>query len=133
MGRILLVDDDTATNFYNKYILRKNNIDCEIITLDNGLSALEYIKNNSIPNFIFLDINMPIMDGIQFLEEAKKWSKVEFEKVKVFVMMSVRLPEEKLKQIHIIKKVEILERKVLTEKDINTIFLKVKSSYLNSK
>lgn len=122
MGRILLIDDDTATNFYNRYILKKNNIDYEIITLDNGLSALEYIKNNSFPKYIFLDINMPLMDGIQFLEEAKKWAKGELEKVKIFVMMSVSLPEEKLKQLQTIQKVEILNRKVLTDMDINTIF-----------
>ncbi|WP_396601501.1 response regulator [Algibacter sp. R77976] len=122
MGIILLVDDDTATNFYNKYILKKNNIDCEIIALDNGLSALEYVKNNGLPKYIFLDINMPIMDGIQFLEEAKKWAKSELEKVKVFVMMSVTLPEEKIKKLHTILKVEILNRKVLTDMDINSIF-----------
>ena len=57
-----------------------------------------------------------------FLEEAKKWAKGELEKVKVFVMMSVSLPEEKLKQLQTIQKVEILNRKVLTDMDINTIF-----------
>ena len=122
MSKILLVDDDTATNFYNQYILKKNNVGYEIITRDNGLSALEYIKNNSFPKYIFLDINMPVMDGIQFLEEAKKWAKAELEKVKVFVMMSVTLPEEKLKQLQNIQEVEILKRKVLTDLDIDTIF-----------
>ena len=122
MCSILLVDDDTATNYYNQYILKKHNVDYEIITLNDGLSALEFIKKNSIPNYIFLDINMPIMDGIQFLEEAKKNYNSKLEKIKVFVMMSVSLPEEKFKKLQTIKEVEILKRKVLTDMDINTIF-----------
>ena len=122
MGRILLVDDDTATNFYNKFLLKKNKIDCEIITLDNGLKALEYLKNEAIPDFIFLDINMPVMDGIQFLEEAQKWSRAKFDKIKIYVMMSVNLSEDKLQKLHKIRKVEIIKRKVLTNEDIDKFF-----------
>lgn len=122
MGKILLVDDDTATNFYNKFLLKKNKIDCEIITQINGLQALEYIKNEGIPDFIFLDINMPVMDGIQFLEEAQKWAHGKLDKTKVFVMMSVSLSEDKLQKLHKIRKVEILKRKVLTNEDIDKLF-----------
>ena len=112
MGKILLVDDDNATNFYNKYILNKNNVNFEIIVLENGLKALNYLKDIEIPDFIFLDINMPVMGGIQFLEESYKHFDDRLDKVKIYVMMSVELSEENL---HVIQKsnIEIIKSKVL--------------------
>jgi len=124
MNKILLVDDDGATNFYNQYILKKNQICCEVIVLNNGLEALEYLKNEALPDFIFLDINMPIMNGIQFLEEAQKWFKVKLDHVKIFIMMSVVLPEDRLRKIHDIKNVEIIEGKIFTNENIAKIFFK---------
>ena len=87
MKKILLVDDDEATNFYNHYIFKKSAINCEIVMLENGLKALNYLKNIDVPDIIFLDINMPVMDGIQFLEEVQKCSNDKFDKVVVYAMI----------------------------------------------
>jgi len=122
MCKILLVDDDGATNFYNQYILNKNLINCEIIILNDGFKALEYIKNEALPDFIFLDINMPVMNGIQFLEEAKKWLKAKLDHMRIFVMMSVILPEDKLQSIQDAQNVEIIKSKTLTNENIHKIF-----------
>ena len=71
---ILLIDDDEATNFMNKRILRKLQIAEQIITKENGQEGLNYLikadSNNNFPRpeLIFLDINMPVMNGWEFLD-----------------------------------------------------------------
>src|ERR1041385_2757434 len=74
---ILLVDDDDATNYLNRLTLKK--LDCadEVHISESGSEALQYLQKNvngdyPHPDLIFLDINMPAMDGWEFLEEYKK-------------------------------------------------------------
>ena len=68
--KILLVDDDTAMTYLNKLMLKENTINCQMDECLNGSEALAYIKNTqSLPDIILMDINMPVMDGLQFLEE----------------------------------------------------------------
>ncbi len=77
INSICIIDDDPITVFGIKRML-KTSIDCdEINTYGNGQLAINGIKgmienNAPLPQVIFLDINMPIMDGWQFLEEFIK-------------------------------------------------------------
>ncbi|HDZ07270.1 hypothetical protein LCGC14_0117630 [marine sediment metagenome] len=82
--KILLVDDDAVTNFIVSRKLSKLGIE-NIDAVENGAEALEYLENNE-PNVIFLDINMPIMDGHEFMLEYKK--RELSEEVKVFILSS---------------------------------------------
>ncbi len=74
---IYIVDDDPITVFGIRKIL-ESIVDCEnISTFGNGKLALDAIiqiisNSQDIPDVVFLDINMPIMDGWQFLEEFTK-------------------------------------------------------------
>lgn len=69
-----IIDDDPITVFGIRKMLR-NSVDCDTVeSFANGKIALEFLlekikENQSLPEVIFLDINMPIMDGWQFLEE----------------------------------------------------------------
>ena len=70
---ILLVDDDHSTNFYHRLVLRDAGLAEQIDVCVNGQLALEYLNetlanNGILPEFIFLDINMPVMDGWEFLK-----------------------------------------------------------------
>jgi len=125
MNKILLIDDDAPTNFFNQYILKKHTINCEIVVKTNGLEALEYLETEALPDLILLDINMPIMNGFEFLDQAKRSFKDKWEQTKIFIMMSVELPEESFRKIDAADNVNIINSKILTKVDIENIFLNV--------
>ncbi len=65
----LLIDDDDIFNYLSKRILLKSNAANSIIDFTGAKSALEFIKStNSEIDIILLDINMPIMNGFDFLD-----------------------------------------------------------------
>lgn len=70
---VLLVDDDATTNFINEYLLKSLGIADNILVAHNGEEALTMLAEIKIPAgasplLILLDINMPVMNGIEFLE-----------------------------------------------------------------
>ena len=73
---VFVVDDDKIFHFIIKKLLVSNNINVEPEFFENGLQAIEGIKRKldrqeAPPDLILLDINMPVLDGWQFLEEFK--------------------------------------------------------------
>ncbi|MFH1194102.1 MAG: response regulator [bacterium] len=68
--RVLIVDDDENINLFMSRLLNKK-FQCKTETAKNGLEALTKIKLFK-PELIFLDVTMPIMDGLEFLENMRK-------------------------------------------------------------
>ncbi|TPG67111.1 two-component system response regulator [Hymenobacter nivis] len=71
---VLLVDDDPTTNFLNEHLLRTLGVTEECLVATNGAEALEVLARTcapvgaACPALILLDVNMPVMNGIDFLE-----------------------------------------------------------------
>jgi len=70
--RILLIDDDKVTNLIHSAIIRRLEVPTDVHCCMLAEDALSYLNSvEEWPHFIFLDLNMPIIDGWGFLEEIK--------------------------------------------------------------
>jgi CheY-like chemotaxis protein len=87
---ILLVDDDQATNHYHEIMLTDWGVAEKIYKVSNGREALDFLKSqaNEQPSLIMLDINMPVMNGFEFLEEYEKLHEDEKASYLVFMLTS---------------------------------------------
>jgi CheY-like chemotaxis protein len=75
-NRILLVDDDPISNFINSQVIKLTGLGTTKVTM-NGKEAMDYIntdceKENLYPDLIIVDINMPVMDGFEFVSQYFK-------------------------------------------------------------
>lgn len=95
----MLIDEDEIDNIINQKIIESNNFCENIMVYQTGGDALEYLRTNAnnpdaLPDLIFLDINMPIMDGFQFLEEFEKLAEPILEKCKIIMLSSSISPRD---------------------------------------
>ena len=103
----MLIDDDEPTNFLSNMILEEAGCTEHIQVEDSGERAINYLvksekltgtnKNYPCPELIFLDINMPAMNGWEFLVKYNEW-KMEHKGEIVIVMLTTSLdPDDEVK------------------------------------
>lgn len=69
LRNILIIDDDQTNNFVTEMILNPMGLFGKIECVLNGNEAIDYFKKNStLPDLVLLDINMPVMNGFEFLD-----------------------------------------------------------------
>lgn len=96
---VMLVDDNEIDNIINEKIIESNQFSDEILVYQTGQDALDFLKENEhnvnkLPDIIFLDINMPIMDGFQFLDEFEKCNSIIHGKCKIIMLSSSISPKD---------------------------------------
>ncbi len=97
--RVLLIDDNDIDNFINERMITTNHFSRIVIVKNSGELALNFIKDCGtdiavLPQVIFLDLNMPVMDGFAFLEEYDKLAEEVKNFCKVIVLSSSISPED---------------------------------------
>ena len=91
---ILLVDDDEINNFISIKLIRKALFNADITACLNGKFAIDQLVEmqrkgaDKLPDYILLDINMPIMNGWEFLDEYKRLGLDPLGKTKIFIISS---------------------------------------------
>lgn len=95
---ILLVDDDEITNFINLNLLEDMQIASRIEITTNGKEALQFLEDNfqevSCPELILLDINMPMLDGFEFLEQFHKLELKDKDRTKMVALTTSNNPKD---------------------------------------
>lgn len=90
---VMLVDDNDTDNFIHKRVIELTGFCKTIIVKNSGKSALDYLEANKfnpelLPSIIFLDINMPIVDGFVFLFEYENFPDELKNKCKIVILSS---------------------------------------------
>lgn len=96
---VMLVDDNEIDNIINEKIIEANDFAENILVFQTGQEALDYLTDNQknldkLPEIVFLDINMPIMDGFQFLDDFEKFPEDVLEKCKIIMLSSSISPKD---------------------------------------
>jgi CheY-like chemotaxis protein len=99
---IMLIDDNEIDNLINQKMIEAVAIADKIYTHTSARSGLEFLRNMEkleladkiLPDLIFLDIDMPLMDGFQFLDEYEKLGALVKKKCKVIMLTSSINPQD---------------------------------------
>lgn len=106
LSGVLLIDDDETTNFLNRRLLERLEVTDNIRTFVNGKQAFDYLYNVSNNNYdpgnkdyfqpelIFLDINMPVMDGFEMLDLYERLNADFRKKIVMAVLTSSTHPQD---------------------------------------
>ena len=96
---LALIDDDDTFVFLTKKVIEQTGLVEQIKVFANGRDAINFLKENSgkpdlLPEIILLDLNMPIMDGWQFLEDYIHLKPKMGKKITIYIISSSISPHD---------------------------------------
>ena len=96
---VALIDDDEIVKFITERVIESTNLVNKIKTFSDGEEAINFLKSNSknpdlLPEIILLDLNMPIMDGFEFLKKFIMLEPKLGKKITIYVVSSSISPTD---------------------------------------
>ena len=127
---ILLIDDDEATNFLSNIILEESELSNHIKTKQTAKAALSYLAESidasdgngalPYPDLILLDINMPAMDGWEFIERFRELNSKAAKKPAIVMLTTSINPDDKVRALNM-PEISSFENKPLTAEMVTSI------------
>jgi len=92
---IMLIDDNEATNYFHNLVITESGIDVKVLCFTYVEQALEKLNQESAkPGIIFLDINMPGMNGWDFMKEFEKLPAAQKKETSVVILTTSENPND---------------------------------------
>ncbi|CAM4388898.1 response regulator [Zobellia nedashkovskayae] len=121
INSIVLVDDNTTTNYIHETYLKRVNCAANILSFTKGKSALEHLSNlKMFPELIFVDINMPTMDVWEFMDVYEEIDMSLKINTRVIILTTSIAPSDKEKMEQY-KQIDAMMYKPLNESAIRQI------------
>lgn len=126
---VMIIDDCEIDTFINEMIIKGAGFAETVFKHNGAIGSLEFFKNiemmknfstELLPSIIFLDINMPILDGFQFLDEFNNLSKLINKDIKIVLLSSSAHPSD-IKKACEYKQIVKFLHKPLTEEDLRNL------------
>lgn len=120
LSSILLVDDNPTTNFLNQALIEQANMAAHVLVAENGQEALQLLHQTCVPPtpvcpvLILLDINMPVMNGFEFLAAYAQLPPAQHQ-AKVVMLTTSMLPRD-LERVQLLPVSGVLDKPLTTEK-----------------
>lgn len=112
---IAFIDDDEPTNFLNKITTEQTDCTDRVEVFQSGEEALAYLRGPfPSPDLIFLDINMPAMDGWEFLGKYKELLERKQKRIVLIMLTTSENPEDEMRTIEM-QEVACFENKPLKQ------------------
>ncbi len=121
---LIFIDDDYATNFYHKVIVRDSGLVDKFLFFSTAKEALTYFAEQKLagnwekPDAIFLDINMPEINGWEFLD---LYAETDIDKAPIYIMLTTSLNPDDMEKAELNPLVRGLKNKPLTETHLREI------------
>ena len=108
---VMLIDDSSIDNFITTRMIEQSELTKDILVMESSRKALNFLKENEentngLPDIIFLDLNMPVVDGFDFLSEFSSFP----EKTKTKCQIVVLTSSDKTEDIHTIINNRLVKR-----------------------
>lgn len=121
MKKVYLIDDDDIFVFLTKKTILKVTANVEVEVFSDGLQAITHLKNvkdqpELLPDVIFLDLNMPVMDGWEFLAEYQELYASFARKNELYIVSSSISPHEMERSKNISAVSEFIIKPLVKEK-----------------
>ncbi|UII26696.1 response regulator [Fulvivirga maritima] len=120
---VMLIDDNEIDVFINQKVIEFDQFSEKVITCFSAREALDYLSNtesNQMPDIIFLDLNMPVIDGFEFLEAYATFPEEVRKHITIIVLTSSDNDFDK-ERISANSDVLLFQSKPITEEKLNKI------------
>ena len=119
---VMLIDDSSIDNFITTRMIEQSELTKDILVMESSRKALHFLKEHQtnlqdLPDLIFLDLNMPVVDGFDFLSEFSLFP----EKIKSKCQIVVLTSSDKTEDIHTIINNRLVKRYLIKPLSIESL------------